>query len=102
MARLPKTKEAGREWAAKARAEGFRVSGGGGVLTLSREFEAGDRDAYVATECAAFSLICEAPTVGPGSTWGSTSDGIGGHVALSSGSFTLKRSGVSKNFAAGV
>lgn len=96
-----KTKAAGAEWAKKARESGWSVSGGGGVLTISRTFTPGDRAAYVDADMDACSIMSGVPVVGPGSTWGSTSDGIGGCVAIDRGVYTLKRSGVSKNFTNG-
>jgi hypothetical protein len=98
----PKTRAGGAAFAAEAKSAGFRASGRNGIVSVSLTFPAGDRDAYFAAENAARSLLYSVPTTRAGSTWGSTSDGVGGHAALQSGRFVLNVSGVSKNFAAGI
>lgn len=69
------------------------------VIEVSRTFEAGNSAEYIKTEGAAFALLRDVPRSYPGSTWGSTSDGVGGHAALTSGRFHLCVSGVSATFA---
>jgi hypothetical protein len=92
----------GKAWAAEARAAGATVSFHGGTLTVRVAFTPGDVDEFVAAEALAHDAIAEAPTTRNGSVWGTTSDGVGGHIALTSGRFKLKASGVSKRFGAGV
>lgn len=69
------------------------------IVELTRTFEPGNSAEYVKTEGAAFALLRDVPRSYPGSTWGSTSDGVGGHAALASGNFHLCVSGVSATFA---
>lgn len=101
------TKAEGIDWGAKARAAGFTVKvkdygGTGGVIvSLTKTFAPGDTDAYIDTENEANFLLWEVPVVAYGSKWGSTSDGVGGHAALTSGNFELLQSGISKRFALG-
>jgi len=101
------TKMGGFTWAADARAEGFTVAvhdhggTGGVVISLTKVFAPDDTDAYIDAENAAQFLLAEVPKVAYGSTWGSTSDGVGGHAALTTGFFILNASGVSKRFAHG-
>lgn len=103
------TKSEGADWASTARTAGFtpryRDHGGhagSGVIEVECTFAPGDRDAYIAAEVNAGYLLREVPRVSYGSTWGSTSDGVGGHAALTSGVFHLCVSGVSKRFGTGV
>lgn len=103
------TKEQGTEWCTEAKDIGFVPvfsdrggHAGSGVIALETVFTPGDLDAYIAAESNAFALISKVPRVSGGSTWGSTSDGVGGHAALTSGRFHLCVSGVSKRFGAGI
>ena len=96
---------AGREFAAKALALGFTIEvkdhggEGGCVLTISKSFTPGDAAAYVSVDGDASHLIHSVPVVSYGSTWGTTSEGVGGHAGLTGGYYRLNRSGVSKRFA---
>lgn len=102
------TKAEGAAFAVEARNRGFGVrvkdygGTGGVVLELSTTFAPGDANDYVTIENIAWALLSGVPRVAYGSTWGSTSDGVGGHAALVSGRFVLATSGVSKRFANGV
>jgi hypothetical protein len=102
----PTSKAAGVAWAARARAAGFtvRTSDGydGDVVTLHRTFTPGDSRAYIVAESEALSLMSGVPVVGPTTTWGTTSDGVGGHAGMTRGYVEILRSGVSKRFASGV
>jgi len=98
----------GKAWAADALNEGvtaiaYRDYGGTGgvVLEVRVDFTPGDLDGYVAAENLASFVMSEVPTVAYGSRWGTTSDGVGGHSGLTSGSMVLLQSGVSKRFAKG-
>jgi len=102
------TKSSGAEWAAKARAAGFKASAEtytgskDAVVTLRKSFEAGDAAAYRAAESEAYSLLGGLAIVCGGTTWGTTSDGVGGHVGLTGGYVEILRSGVSRRFASGI
>lgn len=81
-----------------ATADGFTVSVKPGLVTIKASFTPGDRDAYVAHDGTAYGLLAGLHTVAPGSTWGTTSDGVGGHAGLTGGYYRLSKSGVSKRF----
>lgn len=70
------------------------------VVTVTRRFTPGDVGSYTAAERDAWELIRQVPTVTYGSTWGTTSDGVGGHAGLTAGEMRLSCSGVSKRFTA--
>jgi hypothetical protein len=96
------TKADGTAWAADARAAGFRPIYRNDVIEVETSFTPGDANAYMAAESAATALLRVVPRVTYGTTWGSTSDGVGGHAALTSGQFYLAVSGVSRRFGSGV
>lgn len=85
---------------AECREAGFEVSGGGGVVTISKSFTPGDRAAYVECDMTGPLLLCQVPKTGPGSTWGTDGGSIGGHAGLVGGYYRLKASGCSKRFTA--
>lgn len=72
----------------------------GTVVTVHKAFGANDAHAYIAAETDAYSILHHAPMLYPGTTWGTTSDGVGGHAGLTGGYFRLSKSGVSKRFIA--
>lgn len=96
----------GIAWAAQARAAGYQVStrnyGSDAVIIVRRHFTPGDADTYVRLQAEAEAIVNEAPAVTYGSTWGTTSDSVGGHAGLTQGYVEVLRSGVSKRFASGI
>lgn len=96
------TKGGGIKWACEARAAGLRFSANRGIVALSATFTPGDATAYAMAESKVLGHLDSAPATSAGSTWGDTSDGVGGALAVNRGSLTIKRSGVSKRFLAGL
>lgn len=89
--------EIAKNFAARAKARGFEVEiSDRGVVTISLDFAPNDRSAYVAADMDAYPLLMLLPQTSPGSVWGTTSDGIGGHAGLTGGYYRLSKSGVSK------
>lgn len=77
-------------------AAGFVVTRASGtVVSCKANFQPGDNQRYCELDSAAMSLMDALPTTTPGSIWGSTSDGVGGAVALNRGVYIINRSGVS-------
>lgn len=72
---------------------GVTVSARGSVVTAVLDFPVGDRAAYAAAEDACLDIIARFPASG-GSTWGTTSDGVGGLAAIKSGRCRINVSGV--------
>lgn len=66
------------------------------IVTIRTTFEPGDNDAYVKADGEAYFLLSELPRTSAGSTWGTTSDGVGGQVGKDQGRYELHVSGVSK------
>jgi hypothetical protein len=69
------------------------------IVEITRSFEPGDLDAYRSADLDALGVMRLVPTSYPGSTWGTTSDGVGGHAGLTGGYYRLVKSGVSASFA---
>lgn len=103
MATYSATRGDGARWAADARAANLRATAtGGSVIALTGKFPPGDADAYTRMESKMLGHLRAAPITGAGSTWGDTSNGVGGAIALERGTMTIKVSGVSKRFASGI
>jgi hypothetical protein len=75
-----------------------KMSCGAGAVTVSlvTDFTPGDAAEYREVESRALALLACISRTKPGSVWGSTSDGVGGHVALTSGKFVINKSGCRK------
>lgn len=74
---------------------GWTVRINGTVVTISKTFTPGDRDAFVECDMDYDDILSKLPARG-GSTWGTDGGGVGGAIALQSGEFVMKMSGVSK------
>ena len=95
-----KTRQAVDKFMTVCRDSGFvwDVSDYSSVVSISSVIPQDDLDAYVRTENTAFRIFDYVPQTAAGSVWGSTSDGVGGHVAVTTGNFELHKSGISKRF----
>jgi hypothetical protein len=80
----------------KAKEYGFKIAASGCVITVHKNFTPGDNSAYCKAESEAYELVGMVKRTEPGSTWGGTSDGIGGMIAIQNGSMILHKSGCSK------
>lgn len=69
------------------------------IVEIVRTFTPGDRAAYVDADVAAYGVLCYVPRTSAGCTWGTTSDGVGGHAGMVGGYYRLAKSGVSATFA---
>lgn len=73
---------------------------GGSIVTITKRFAAGDREAYSIADGEAYSLLAMVPLKG-GSVWGTDGGSIGGYSGLMSGRYVLNKSGESgKRFCA--
>ena len=99
MARLSPTSalELAKCVVARAKLDGFAVSVRGFVLSVSKEFPAGDRSAYGYAESEAEAIIAMVPTT-QHNVWGTTSDGVGAYSAVLHGRMTLNVSTVPATF----
>jgi hypothetical protein len=74
-----------------------RPSADAWLVTASRTFEPGSASLYVASETDALTILGMVPMVRPGTVWGTTSDGVGGHAGMIGGYVRINKSGVSAN-----
>jgi len=82
------------EFVLAAKAAGYDVKvAGDSVVRIVTRFSPGDVDAYVKADREAYWLISSLPGRG-GSIWGTTGDGVGGHVGLTRGYYEIAKSGV--------
>lgn len=79
---------------------GFSYSVSGTILRVSKHFQAGDLDAFTKCDMDAPFLLGIVPMTSPGSIWGTDGGSVGGHVAVTSGSFVMNKSGCSKRILA--
>ncbi len=89
-----------KNFAAECRARGVtirRIEAGRSVLTLTKDFAPGDKAAYCKAE-SDVGIIYTVRQTEPGSTWGTDSGSIGGHVGIEQGRMILHRSGCSKRW----
>jgi len=77
----------------------YSTRGGEYVIEVSRSFDPSDVEQYRQAERDTWNALSLVPVTKPGSTWGSTSDNVGGHAALMNGRMYLCKSGVSVRFA---
>lgn len=97
---MSKSMDEATDFVRKVTELGFRVERErtSGVVTVSTTFSPGDTQAYIMADSDAHALISDVPVVTYGSTWGTTSDGVGGHAGMMGGYVRLSKSGVSKRF----
>lgn len=97
----PTSADKASNFLAAAKADGFTVTFGrqsDSVVTVEKTFTPGDTAAYLDAGVVAYRLLGMCPAVSAGTTWGTTSDGVGGHAGLTGGYYRLSKSGVSKRF----
>jgi hypothetical protein len=67
------------------------------VVTITKRFRAGDRDALVECDMEYYSILSLAALRG-GSIWGTDCGGVGAISALNNGVFRMNKSGTGKRF----
>lgn len=84
----------------EARAQNVWVTAhSSGIVIVSTTFTPGDMAAYAEAERSCNRVLNLVRQTRPGSVWGSTSDSVGGHVAIERGVCTINKSGVDKRIA---
>ena len=66
------------------------------IFRAVKTFTPGDLDEYREADFEWFSFLSKLPRTRPGSTWGTTSDGIGGYVGHKNGRYEINMSGGDK------
>lgn len=94
-----KTQQQVQEFVVACKEHGFSWETRGSIVTISRKFAIGDKDAFVDCDMFAGSVLSLAPLKG-GSVWGTDGGSVGGLHALNSGLFRMNKSGNGKRFIA--
>ena len=75
---------------------GWSVATDGNILTITKVIATNDNAAFVKADGEWYSILSLLPQTREGSDWGTNGSGVGGHAAMTTGQFTMKRSGGSK------
>ena len=85
------------QFLAAAKVAGFSVSIAVGIVRITKTFTAGDKSAFVECDVIGPQILSLVPLKG-GSIWGTDGGSVGGALAVSSGRYTLNKSGSGKAF----
>lgn len=88
--------EIAQKFKAKCSELGFEYNANGTVLSVMKKFEKGNLDQFVECDMNGPYLLSLIKTTSPGSIWGTDGGSVGGHVAVTNGSYILNKSGCSK------
>jgi len=72
---------------------GFTVSIRNGIFVIRQNFKPSDIEAFVKCDALAYDVLSLLPRTRGGSDWGTDGGSVGGHIALSTGVFSMNRSG---------
>ena len=75
---------------------GWSVSTDGNILTITKAIDANNNASFVQADGEWYSIISLLQQTREGSDWGTDGSGVGGHAAMITGQFTMKRSGGNK------
>jgi hypothetical protein len=89
---MSKAKEQAEKFFKACREAGFTIHAGASIVSISKQFAAGDKDAFSSADMDAFSLLALAPMKG-GSVWGTDGGSVGGYSGLMKGQYILNKSG---------
>lgn len=89
-------KEVAEKFVAKCKEYGFTYTVGTNILSVHKKFPVGDLDAFTECDMNGPYLLGLVKSTQPGSIWGTDGGSVGGHVAVTSGKYTLNKSGCSK------
>ena len=75
---------------------GFTWTAGTNILSVHKKFTPGDSDGFIDCDMRGPHLLGLVKMTQPGSIWGTDGGSVGGYIALTSGNYTLNKSGCSK------
>ena len=82
------------QFLALAKSKSVNIANTDRIIGLVKTFNPHDVNGYTEAERDCYAVIRQVPISRTGSTWGTTSDGVGGHVGLISGHMMPNRSGI--------
>jgi hypothetical protein len=94
---MTKSVEEATKIAARCKQLGWDFAVRGSIFTIYKEIARGNKEELVRADMEYYSILGLLKRSGPGSDWGTDCGGIGAMSALSSGLFTMNRSGGNKN-----
>ena len=94
---MTKAVEEATKIAARCKQLGWDFAVRGSIFTIYKEIARGNKEELVRADMEYYSILGLLKRSGPGSDWGTYCGGIGAMSALSSGLFTMNRSGGNKN-----
>lgn len=94
---MTKSVEEATKIAARCKQLGWDFAVRGSIFTIYKEIARGNKEELVRADMEYYSILGLLKRSGPGSDWGTDCGGIGALSALSSGLFTMNRSGGNKN-----
>ena len=94
---MTKAVEEATKIAARCKQLGWDFAVRGSIFTIYKEIARGNKEELVRADMEYYSILGLLKRSGPGSDWGTDCGGIGAMSALSSGLFTMNRSGGNKN-----
>ena len=94
---MTKAVEEATKIAARCKQLGWDFAVRGSIFTIYKEIARGNKEELVRADMEYYSILGLLKRSGPGSDWGTDCGGIGALSALSSGLFTMNRSGGNKN-----
>ena len=94
---MTKSVEEANKIAARCKQLGWDFAVRGSIFTIYKEIARGNKEELVRADMEYYSILGLLKRTSPGSDWGTDCGGIGAMSALSSGLFTMNRSGGNKN-----
>jgi hypothetical protein len=94
---MTKSVEEATKIAARCKQLGWDFAVRGSIFTIYKEIARGNKEELVRADMEYYSILGLLKRSSPGSDWGTDCGGIGALSALSSGLFTMNRSGGNKN-----
>jgi hypothetical protein len=95
---MSKAQAQAAQFVSSCQAMGWNFTTRGTIVEITKQFQAGNNEAFVACDMEYYSLLSLVPTSSAGSIWGTDGGGVGAISAINSGRFSMKKSGVSKRF----
>jgi len=88
--------EVAQNFVSQCKEYGFTYTVGTNILRVHRKFQPGNLEEFTYCDMWGPHLLGIVKATQPGSIWGTDGGSVGGHVAVTSGNYTLNKSGCSK------
>lgn len=95
MKKLSKNQQVAKDFVERCKELNWTPSLFGDVLKIKKIINKNDNADFAKADSEYWSLLGMIPTTSPGSTWGTSGDGVGAISAINNGVFTMNKSGCS-------